>query len=360
MTSNSDDNLPADQRLESPLGSKPSTDSSSLSSHDLLPGRKATHAESEPAEVGVSEPDPRDPANWPQIDGYIINAYLGGGGFGHVFKATSAALGGDVAIKILKHRYSADVEAVRRFEREIQTAHQNRHPHVVQVLSTGTCMAAPYQDCRYLVTEFLCGGDLRAWLAKNPVNTVEKTRLAVEKIVSVCRGLSAIHASGIVHRDLKPENILLDSMGDAKLADFGLAAYVRRETGDNLTRTDQLLGTLPYSAPEQILDPRKSTPQSDLYALGVIIYELLCSVRPWQEEPRDSHEQDRILSNLRAIPRLPSSRNRTANRRLQEICLRCLDPDPRFRHANVVQLRESLEAWLSGEPDPHAACRLSI
>ncbi len=337
--------------MPSPDGS---VDPSVASSHDALPGRRASDAGSAFASERHPAFDPLDPSNWPEIEGLVISAYLGGGGFGHVYKATATALGGEVAIKILKPRFSADLEAVRRFEREVQTAHQNRHSHVVQVLSTGTCLTAPFQDCRYVVTEFLVGGDLRCWLGKTPLNTVEGTRAAVEKIVAACRGLAAIHAAGVVHRDIKPENILLDAAGEAKLGDFGLAAFLAREARDNLTATGQMVGTLPYCAPEQILDPRKVTPQSDLYAVGIIIYEVLCGLRPWQEGPRDDREQDRILSNLHSLPPQPSSKVRAANRRLQQICLRCLDPDPRIRYADAEQLRESLDAWLDGEPDPHA------
>jgi hypothetical protein len=108
-------------------------------------------------------------------------------------------------------------------------------------------------------------------------------------------------------------------------------------------------------APEQIRNPRNAGPRSDIYSMGVILYELLCNLRPWQEARKDAEEDDRILSNLKSRPPTPSSKSKQVDKRLQGIALRCIDPEPSLRYANAQQLKESLEAWTRGEPDPHLA-----
>jgi serine/threonine protein kinase/WD40 repeat protein len=295
----------------------------------------------------------------------LIEKYLGGGGFGDVYLAKSSELGGRVAIKILKPRFSQDVEITTRFEREIQTAHQNRHPAVVQFLFCGVCNKGLFDNCKYLVFEYLSGGDLRTWMSNHRVDSREQLRIAVDKMISVCNGLVNIHGSGVIHRDIKPENILLDADGNAKLADFGLVTFLDRQRADNLTQTGQLLGTIQYMAPEQILNPRNASEKSDIYSIGIILYELLCQLRPWQAvRPVDVQakrlidderlkEEERIRSNVKSLPETPSSKLKSADRRLQDIAMRCLDPEPSFRYANASQLKESLEAWQRGEPDPH-------
>lgn len=318
-----------------------------------------------------ASPDPRKHENWPQIDGYVIERHLGGGGYGDVFLARSSEHGGGlVAIKILKPKFSEDAEVTMRFEREIRTAHENRYHSVVQVLRSGICTRGPLTNCRYLIFEYLSGGDFRTWMRQQRVNGKEHLAEAVRKLIDICSGLHAIHSKGVVHRDIKPENILLDGDGNAKLADFGLAAFLNRFEDKNLTQTGQFIGTIQYMSPEQILNPRKADVRSDLYAIGIILYELLCQLRPWQT-PRNTagensefiedekvREEERIRSNIRILPQSPSSRSKSADRRLQAIVMRLLDPEPTFRYGSALELGESLTAWLKGEPDPHAGNRL--
>jgi YD repeat-containing protein len=296
-----------------------------------------------------------DPRTWPQIDGFVIVKHLGGGGFGDVYLAESVQLNGLVAIKILKPRFNNDSEISGRFDREIQITHQNRHPSIVQILSSGVCSKAPFERCRYLVSEYLPGGNFRTWISANADGKPDRLSQAVQKLIEVCDGLSALHETGFIHRDIKPENILLTSDGQAKLADFGLAVSRTRLNNDNLSQIGQFLGTLPYMAPEQIRDARSATLQSDIFSIGIILYELLCGLRPWQVTGKDPDEPERILSNVKSRPPLPSSKSKQVNKRLQSIALRCTDPDPTFRYANAQQLKESLEAWQRGEPDPHLA-----
>lgn len=299
--------------------------------------------------------DMSEPANWPQIDGFVIKEWLGEGGFGFVFRAHSLELGGDVAIKLLKVEFSSNSRILSRFDQEVQAAAKNRNAYILQVLSKGTCEAPPFEHCRYLVSEYLSGGDFHAWINEEREPNPQFTRDAVEKLIKICRGLESVHDSGIVHRDIKPENILLDDDGNPKLADFGLASFLiplepqQGRGADRPTRLGEILGTIAYSAPEQIRDARSAVPASDQYSLGVILYQVLCGCRPWQEfDP--GGEQKQILSNLDSLPQSPRQRNRSSNGYLSDICMRCLEPNHKQRYADVKELRADLTRWKNGEP----------
>lgn len=289
-----------------------------------------------------------DPKNWPNIDQFVIQEYLGGGGFGDVFKALSIKLGGPVAIKILKPKYARDPAIAKRFQLEVQAAALTRHTHVVQVLDKDVSAEPPYENCPYLVTEYLPGGDFAAWL-KSHTPPSEHVDATIRILIGVCRGLEAIHRHGIVHRDIKPENILIDAEGIPKIGDFGLSV-LDINADIRMTGSHQIFGTLPYMAPEQILSAKNAVPASDQYAIGVILYVILCRLRPWQETATDDKERSRILSNLTSVPPEPLRKNRQADARLQEICLRCLQPLPEDRYPNVKDLRIDLEAWLHSDP----------
>lgn len=302
---------------------------------------------------GSSASEFDDPAKWPQIDGYIIEGHLGGGGFGEVFKAASVELGGSVAIKILKPRFSARAKTVQRFEQEVRTAAQNRSRHVVQVLARGLSKNEPFAGCHYLVTEYLPGGSFQDWIDDHRRNTRSFQVQAIKKIIAVCDALESVHSAGVIHRDLKPENILLDAVGDPKLADFGLATFIEEssnESSNRLTMTDEVFGTWAYMPPEQIRGARNCTPKSDQYAVGVMLYVLLCDLRPWQSSGHDTDERSRILSNMHSLPEAPSRKNHQVDRKLQKICLRCLEPQPQLRYSTIGDLRADLLRWVNNEP----------
>ena len=284
-----------------------------------------------------------DPQNWPNIDGYVIEQYLGGGGFGDVFKAKSIKLGGPVAIKILKPQFSSNETVTKRFQQEVHAAALTRNTHVVQVLDSDISIEPPYHNSCYLVTEYLAGGDFSSWLqTHSPPDHLEAT---IRILIGVCRGLEAIHRNGIVHRDVKPENILIDADGVPKVGDFGLSV-LDLESDIRMTRSNQIFGTLPFMAPEQILSARDVVSASDQYSVGVMLYVILCRLRPWQEIPSDDMERSRILSNLKSLPPAPIEKYRRVDSRLQEICLRCLQPLPEDRYPSVMDLRLALDSWL--------------
>ena len=206
-----------------------------------------------------------------RIGGYQVEAALGAGGMGVVYRALDTKLNRPVAIKFLSDDL-ADAAARRRFQREAQTASSLNHPHIVTVYDVGEV-----DGRQYLVTEFVDGGTLKDWAQA----TKRTWRETIELLTGVADGLAAAHAAGIVHRDIKPENILVAKNGYAKLADFGLAKLW--EATDTLTETrtrsaghtrpGMIVGTIAYMSPEQAAGQPVDA-RSDIFSFGVVLYEL--------------------------------------------------------------------------------------
>jgi serine/threonine protein kinase/tetratricopeptide (TPR) repeat protein len=213
-----------------------------------------------------------------QIGPYRMEALLGQGGMGTVYRALDSKLNRSVAIKVLSDDL-ADATARRRFQREAQTASSLNHPHILTVYDAGE-----FEGRQYLVTEFVDGGTLKDWAH------AEKRgwRQIVELLTGIADGLAAAHAAGIRHRDIKPANILVAKNGYAKLADFGLAKLEEpgapvAETGtltEGRTRSGVILGTVAYMSPEQA-SGRPTDARSDIFSFGVVLYELLAGRRPF-------------------------------------------------------------------------------
>lgn len=208
---------------------------------------------------------------------YDVQAQIGAGGMGVVYRALDTSLNRPVAIKLLFDEL-ATPEARRRFQREAQTASSLNHPHILTVHAAGEL-----EGRQYLVTEFVDGGTLRDWM-RDPTREWRET---IGLLTGVADGLATAHQAGILHRDIKPENILITQSGYAKLADFGLAKLHEDVRGDPAstasdmrTRTGVILGTAAYMSPEQAagepLDAR-----SDVFSFGVVLYEALSGQRPF-------------------------------------------------------------------------------
>jgi serine/threonine-protein kinase len=205
-------------------------------------------------------------------DRYLVEALIGEGGDAFVYRAYDRELGRPVALKLLRPELRADPTFVTRFEREAQSAARLNHPHIVPVYDYGEA-AGTY----FLVMEYVPGGDLRARLRPGqPLPLAFAVRLATE----VADALAVAHAHGIVHRDIKPANILLDERDRARVTDFGIAKMLDVPA---LTATAALLGTPHYLAPEQATGV-PITPATDVYALGVVLYEMLAGRRPFEGE----------------------------------------------------------------------------
>ena len=207
---------------------------------------------------------------------YRIEAPLGAGGMGTVYRALDTKLNRPVAVKFLSDTV-ADAATRRRFQREAQMASSLNHPHIVTVLDAGESNGK-----QYLVTELVDGGTLKQWAAAEN----RPWRQIVELLAGVADGLAAAHDAGILHRDVKPANILVARNGYAKLADFGLAKLAGRPDPENTqtltvgpTMTGEIIGTISYMSPEQAtgkaLDAR-----SDVFSFGVVLYELLARPAP--------------------------------------------------------------------------------
>jgi len=203
---------------------------------------------------------------------YRIEGVLGQGGMGIVYRANDTKLNRPVAIKLLSPDI-ANGEARRRFQREAQMASSLNHPHIVTVHDAGE-----WDGQQYIVTEFVDGGTLSSWAAAEPRNW----RQCVNLLTGVVEALAAAHEARILHRDIKPGNILVLQNGYAKLADFGLAKMEEPPSAsdDTVTRTGVVLGTTAYMSPEQAMG-RKCDARSDIFSLGVVLYELLSGRRPF-------------------------------------------------------------------------------
>ena len=256
-----------------------------------------------------------------------MEAQLGAGGMGVVYRARDTKLNRLVAIKFLSETV-ADAAARGRFQSEAQTASSLNHPHILTVHDVGEL-----DGRQYLVTEFVDGGTLREWAG------VERTwPQIVELLVGVADGLAAAHVAGIVHRDIKPENILVAKNGYAKLADFGLAKLFESSGDDTATRTraagrtrpGTIIGTVAYMSPEQA-SGKTVDARSDIFAFGVVLYELLARRHPFTgATPLE------VLQRVQHQPAAPLGEAIAAA--LRAVVDKALEKDPAARYQSMREL----------------------
>jgi eukaryotic-like serine/threonine-protein kinase len=273
-------------------------------------------------DAAPSSPLTADP---PRIPGYDMQAVLGHGGMGIVYRARDTRLNRAVALKMLATGAYARPEERERFLREAEAAGGLRHPNIVQVYDAGDHDGRPY-----FTMEYLEGGSLAERLSGTPMPAQQAALL----VATLASAVQAAHKGGIIHRDLKPSNVLLTAGGTPKVADFGLAR--RREGGATLTRSGARMGTPSYMAPEQARGLTHGIgPGLDIYALGAILYELLT------ETKRQVIEQE---------PVSPSRLNARVPRDLATVCLKCLEKEPGGRYATAGALAEDLSRFLNHQP----------
>src|ERR1700761_7869060 len=203
---------------------------------------------------------------------YRLDAQIGAGGMSTVYRAFDTVLERQVAIKLMHREIAADADQLERFRREARAVAQLNHPHVVGVIDAGEDEGRPY-----IVFEYVEGETLKERIRRGGRLPIPE---AVAYAIEIARALGAAHARHIVHRDVKPQNVLVDEEGSAKVTDFGIARTLEE---DGLTADGRVLGTTNYVAPEQALG-QDVTGQSDLYSLGVVLYEMLTGEVPFTGE----------------------------------------------------------------------------
>jgi serine/threonine-protein kinase len=291
---------------------------------------------------------PRDPT-LRRFGRYEWLVELPAGGMGVVYKAWDPALKIYVALKTLKTARAEEApDSVERFSRETRALARLDHPHIVRIYDVGR-----YEGRAYFAMGFMPGGSL-----DRELDRYREPRLAAGLVEKIARAVHYVHENDIVHRDLKPANILLDEHGEPRLTDFGLAKF--RDGEMELTRQGAVLGTPMYMSPEQAGGRLNQIgPATDIWALGVILYQLLTGSRPFQAS---QHEEVAGLI-LSAAPPRPRTLKPGLDRALETIVLKCLEKRPEDRYASAAALATDLGLWLSGESilaqPPSAATRLA-
>ncbi|MEZ6184340.1 MAG: protein kinase [Planctomycetota bacterium] len=279
------------------------------------------------------------------IGGYLLGRELGRGACGHVFLARRQGLSRDFAVKVLRQDMLGNSEAVARFFREADLASKLNDPGVVSALDVGQ----DGQHC-YYVMDYCAGQTLKQRMRERPYSVAEAVELARE----LARVQKVAHQRGVVHRDFKPSNIMLaDPDGRPKVTDFGLARDTSSK-GQTLSRTGDLIGTPIYMAPEQLMGERADV-RADVYALGVILYELLCGKRPY--EAPTTIELATLVLDGRPTP--PRSINPAIDPALEAIVLKALAKERGDRYRDGGEFEAALADYMAGASAPPERARVS-
>lgn len=268
--------------------------------------------------------------------GYVLNGRyeiigrLGEGGMADVYLAKDLILKREVAVKLLRLDFRDNPQAKKRFQHEAMAATQLDNPHIVGIYDVDEV-----EGMQYLVMEYIDGEDLKKYIGDHfPIPYAE----VVNIMEQICSAVSEAHRHHIIHRDLKPQNILVDKNGYIKITDFGIS---RAGTEDTMTQTRSIIGSIHYLSPEQIKG-QVATEQSDIYSLGIILYELLTGKVPFTGDTAVSiaikHSQEAIPSVRDFDPRIPQA--------MENVVLRATAKDPNDRYATVDQLADDLNTSL--------------
>ncbi len=267
---------------------------------------------------------------------YELLDVIGRGAQGVVYRARQKSLNRTVALKVIGLGHWATEAHLKRFRREAEAAASLDHSGIVPIYEVGE-----REGSCYFSMKLVEGGQLDEVTRHEPM----PIRQAVELIAKVARTVRYAHEHGILHRDIKPGNILLDQKGEPHLTDFGLARLI--ETESTVTRTQEVLGTPSYMAPEQAVGNNAAVSRvTDVYEIGAVLYHLLTGQPPFAGGT--TYETIKLL--LDTEPRPPRLLNPKIDRDLSTICLKCLEKDPKRRYSSALALAEDLERWLKDEP----------
>ncbi len=255
-----------------------------------------------------------------RIGNYVLTGKIGQGGVAEIYKARQESLGRDVAIKVLSSKLSNDPDIVRRFERESMVIAKLNHPNIVHVIDKGKA-AERY----YFVMEYIDGTSLREVIDADRI----PVRTKLEMVAQVCKALDYAHKNGVIHRDIKPTNILIDRQGNPRVADFGIAQIVGTPDWE-MTSSDVIMGTLAYMSPEQRVSTTNVDHTTDIYAIGVIIYEILLGRKP--------------LGHFK----LPSEIDNKTDPAFDEIVSKCLATEAKDRYRSAVELKNAILNAIGG------------
>jgi serine/threonine protein kinase len=279
--------------------------------------------------------------SFPEYEGYLIIEELPRGGQAFVYKAIHKATKAKVALKVLAPGSLASAKARQRFEREVDLISGLKHPYIVSVRDSGIA-----KDQYYFAMEYLQGVPLDEFVSLHRLSLRE----TLELFSKICDATKHAHQHGVIHRDLKPSNILIDERGDPHLLDFGLAktAGSLSDSISMVSITGEIKGTLAYMSPEQasgqtdLIDTR-----TDVYSLGVILYQLLTGKFPYDV----SGTTAQILRNIESTdPIHPRNIISKFNSEVEAIILKCLDKNPSHRYHSAADLHDDIQHWLNGEP----------
>jgi len=323
---------------ESELPHPDASNTLSQSESALLPGGPGTISPADPEATCTYHPDPDSglAETLPSVPGFEIQALLGRGGMGVVYKAQHLALKRLVALKMVRAGAHAGPQERARFKSEAEAVARLQHPNIVQIFEVGE-----HNGLSYCALEYVEGGSLDRKLAGGPLLPREAAAL----VRTLAAAMHLAHSRNVVHRDLKPANVLLTADGVPKVSDFGLARQL--DADSDQTGTGAVMGTPSYMAPEQACGQTHAAgPAADVYALGAILYACLTGQPPFHGTT--------LLETLEQVrswePVPPSRRQPQVPHDLDTICLKCLAKEPEKRYASARELAEDLERFLQGLP----------